>query len=375
MRLIAHDTARVQVVVPAGLRGQPLRLTVDGRGKTLVRRPATFSVSGLETGARWHWLVVHGRRRTVTTRLAVGRRRGRDAPTLVVTRAPGRSTGSAVARFRYSASGGRVACALDGHRAPCRHGRASVHVRPGAHVFEIRARRGGGVTSLSWPWTVRSPGSGGPTAGRRLLLADDFDGASLNRSRWRVYGPDWPGHAGNGIRDTSAVSVGGGVLTITARMVGGVLVSGGIASRASTTYGRVEFRARVDADPSQATSGVVLMWPDSENWPVDGETDIFETGTGAARDAFTSAVHYGADNRQIWFTHHADATRWQRMAMEWAPTSISFYRDGTLEGQVTDPAAIAHASQHLTVQLDAFSPTMSGVVRLQVDDVRMYGPA
>jgi hypothetical protein len=203
-------------------------------------------------------------------------------------------------------------------------------------------------------------------------MSDGFDGPTLNASLWRMYGPNWPGHAGNGIRDTSAVSVSGGVLTITAQMAGGTLISGAVASRVSTTYGRVEFRARVDGDPSQATSGVVLMWPDSDNWPLDGETDIFESGTGAARDSFTSAVHYGASNQQVWFRHAADARQWQNMAMEWTPTSIRFYRNGALEGEVTDPAAIARASQHLCVQLDAFSSTMSGVVRLQVDDVRMY---
>jgi beta-glucanase (GH16 family) len=226
------------------------------------------------------------------------------------------------------------------------------------------------------PAPAGGPGSGsaatGGPAGWRPILSDSFDGGALNTSLWRMYGPNWPGHAGNGLRDTSAVSVGGGVLTITARMVGGTLVSGAIASRVSTTYGRVEFRARADADPSQATSGVVLLWPDSDNWPIDGETDIFETGTEATRASFTSAVHYGASNQQVWFSHSADAQQWQNMAVEWTPTSIRFYRNGALEGEVTDPSAIARSSQHLCVQLDAFRQSMGGSVRLQVDDVRMY---
>jgi beta-glucanase (GH16 family) len=206
-------------------------------------------------------------------------------------------------------------------------------------------------------------------------MSDTFDGSSLDTSNWLPYGPKWPGNGGNGIRDQSALSVGGGVLTITAQMVGRTLVSGAVASRVSTTYGRVEFRVRADPDPSGATSAVVLMWPTSGNWPVEGETDIFETGTEPERDWFSSFVHYGADNKQLWFGHDADATQWHDMAMEWTPTSIRFFRDGMLEGEVTSPAAISHALQHLCVQLDAFSPTMTGTVRMQVDDVRMYALA
>jgi beta-glucanase (GH16 family) len=133
----------------------------------------------------------------------------------------------------------------------------------------------------------------------------------------------------------------------------------------------VEFRVRTDADPSGATSGVVLMWPQSNRWPIDGETDIYETGTDTDRTPFSSFVHFGADNQQVWVGQDADGTQWHAMAMEWTPTAIRFYRDGALVGEVTDPRAIPHVPQHLTVQLDAFSSTMTGTVRMQVDDVRI----
>jgi beta-glucanase (GH16 family) len=226
------------------------------------------------------------------------------------------------------------------------------------------------LVAVGW---MAAPGPSSAASKRwRLVLADDFHGTRLNTARWQPYGPRWPGNGGNGLRDGSALSVRDGVLTITAQMVRGTLVSGAAASRRSITYGRVMFRARTDADPSGATSGVVLLWPSSGNWPIDGETDIYETGTEPDRGSFSSYLHYGADNQQQWIGHEADATRWHRMAMEWTPTRVRFFRDGRFAGAVRDPEAISHARQHLCLQLDAFSPSMTGTVRMQVDDVRIY---
>lgn len=374
VRLVAQDGARVQATVPAKLRGQSLRLTVDGRPKTIVDHPATFSVHGLApSDAKWHVLRLHGRGSTATARFAVGIRHDRRSPTIVLTAAPDRTTSATASQFRYSSSGGAIACTVDGKAWPCSQRTATVTTGAGRHVFDLRVGSGKSTTTLSWTWTVAQSGATPQASGGwRLLMSDDFDGSSLNTSKWQPYGPRWPGNGGNGIRDQRALSVGDGVLTITAKMVGRTLVSGAVASRVSMTYGRVEFRARTDADPSQATSAVVLMWPTSGNWPLEGETDVYETGTEADRDWFSSYVHYGASNEQLWFGHAADATQWHAMAMEWTPTSIRFYRDGALEGEVTDPPAISHAAQHLCVQLDAFSPSMTGTVRMQVDDVRMY---
>jgi hypothetical protein len=407
IKLTAKAGARLQVSA-SHLGGRPIRVTVDGR-RMVVRRRTTISVNGLARPlAEWHVVRVHGSRRTASARFAVGVRHGRHSPTLILTGAPPRVTSAGTSRLTYTSSGGRISCRLDGQPAACSRRSATVTVGAGRHVFALRAQVGASSTSLAWTWTASGTGAttppppstgaapaapadgpapvdppvntapssngagAGPAAGGRLLVADSFDGNSLNAATWQTYGPNWAGNGGNGLRDGSAVSVGGGVLTITAKMVGGTLVSGAIASRISTTYGRVEFRVRADPDPSQATSAVVLMWPTSDNWPIDGETDIFETGPAAARSSFTSFVHYGASNQQVWFPHHVDATQWHTMAMDWTPSRLSFYLDGALDGEVTDAAVISDAAQHLCIQLDATQPTMTGTVRMQVDDVRVY---
>lgn len=402
VRLIARDGARVEAALPPHLHGAALHVEVDGRRKSIVDRPATFSVRGLHSTARagWHRLQLRGRRVRATTRFALGRRTGRRPPTVVLTHAPARTATGPAAVFRYSASGGAISCAVDGRAAPCSRRSLRTTVSPGRHTFRLRARARRGTTTLSWTWTVApgvtppasappapptgtepvpvAPSAAPPSAGGQVtggdggfgavLMADSFD---RETSQWDAYGPRWPGNGGNGVRDQSALSVAGGVLNITARMVNGTLVSGAVATKLNITYGRVEFRVRTDPDPSGATSGVVLMWPQSNRWPIDGETDIYETGTDVDRSPFSSFVHFGADNQQVWVGQDADGTQWHAMAMEWTPTAIRFYRDGALVGTVTDPRAIPHVPQHLCIQLDAFSPSMSGTVRMQVDDVRI----
>ncbi len=204
----------------------------------------------------------------------------------------------------------------------------------------------------------------------RLASLDDFDGAAVDTDAWYLY--DSEGNAGYGLRRPSAITVGNGSLVITARMEGDALVSGGMAHNLAQTYGRWEFRVRTDPDPSAATSGVVLTWPASGNWPIDGENDIYETETSPTRFPFSTFIHFGADNDQEHLVHAADATQWHEMAMEWTPDAIVIFRDGQRAGRITNPEAIPHVPHHLTVQLDAWADRMGDPVSMEVDWVRVY---
>ena len=238
----------------------------------------------------------------------------------------------------------------------------------GTHEIYARARDAAGNwgTSATKSFTVRS------IKDWPLVMSDDFDGSAVDTSKWRVYGPWIPGHAGNGVRDGSAITVANGRLTITAKMVNGTLVSGGMSNRLDQTYGFYEFRVRTDADPSVATSGVVLTWPQSQKWPIDGENDIYETTADADRDPIKSFVHYGADNKQYWFHHTSGGAAWHTMAMEWDASAIRIYRDGILAWTLTDKAAIPDVAHHMSIQLDAFKKSMSGTVQLEVLWVKIY---
>jgi hypothetical protein len=60
------------------------------------------------------------------------------------------------------------------------------------------------------------------------------------------------------------------------------------------------------------------------------------------------------------------------MAMEWEAGAIRIYRDGELVWTVTDPNAIVHGPHRFGIQLDALRNTMTGVVGMYVDYVRIY---
>jgi hypothetical protein len=209
-------------------------------------------------------------------------------------------------------------------------------------------------------------------AGYTLVWEDLFDtGTAPDSTLWGMY--DSAGNGGNGLRRPSAFSVHDGMVDVVAQMQNGQLVSGGMAATKSQTYGYFEFRVRSDPDPSQATDAVVLTWPDDGIWPQHGENDIYETGTGASRDPFSTFVHYGSTpSTQYYFNEPADGTRWHVMGMEWAADHIGFYRDGAFVGQVTDTSAIPTVNHHVCIQLDAYKTTMGAPTHMYVDWVAVF---
>jgi len=157
-------------------------------------------------------------------------------------------------------------------------------------------------------------------------------------------------------------------------MVDGQIVSGGMAHRRDYTYGRFEFRVRTEPDPTATMSAVVLTWPQSGAWPLDGENDIYETAAAVGTALpFSTFVHYGPTNEQHSYNHDADASQWHTMVMDWTPAAIKVYRDGLLVWTLTDPDAIPRVAHQLCIQLDPTAGRkLAGPVRMFVDYVRIY---
>jgi len=204
-----------------------------------------------------------------------------------------------------------------------------------------------------------------------LIFQDDFNDSTLNHSFWSPYTS--PGQEGNGLRRPEAFSLKDGNLVVTAAMIDSNLVSGGMAQNINQTFGKFEFKVRVEKDSSDAMSAVVLTWPQSERWPMDGENDIYETGTDGDRHAFYTNIHYGTSaNTQHSFVHDADASSWHIMAMEWTSEYIKIFRDSTLVWTLSDRNAIPSVNHHLCIQLDAFKPSIGKPVHMFVDWVKIY---
>lgn len=218
-----------------------------------------------------------------------------------------------------------------------------------------------------------------------LVFEENFDGNVINPEIWSIYNS--VGHAGNGVRSPEAISIEDGLLVITAQMkevqenVDGViqtvekLYSGGMAHKVNYKYGKFEFRVRSDADPSGATSAVVLTWPKSEDWPNGGENDIYETyaESNPTRDNFQTNILSGLP-RNTWQKkiHDIDAKEWHVVAMEWEEHVMRIYIDGQLKFRLTDPKDFPHELHHLCIQLDAFSTIMTGATKMYVDWVKIY---
>ncbi len=255
------------------------------------------------------------------------------------------------------------------------------------------------VPPVSTPTTTRTPTSGdGNEPGLTTVFYEDFSEGQLKPGQWEIY--DSPGHAGWGLRRPSAVTVapdagaaGGHVLQITAAMgqgdEAGQLVSGGMRLLGhSMAYGRYSFRARVEPDPDEATSGVVLLWPADNVWPEGGEIDIMETwGNRSTRTPVESHLHWpeNGQDKFVGLTHVTEAgpvsaAQWHVYTLDWAPNRVTVSIDG---GQ---PMALSNDADHipqspmdLTVQLDAFDrpsapgqqPIMQGEVNMMVDWIRV----
>jgi beta-glucanase (GH16 family) len=382
--------------VKAGIAGVPSRgrlvYLLDGHRVRLTRKHAiSLSVPRHRSPmAVWHRFEVKrlgSKLVLASTRFAVGARSSRRAPTLVLLDAPPAqiSTGSAVLRF--AATTKRVACSRDGSAFQrCASPMTFSGLAPGAHRFTIRAgkRRTSSLTVASdvlAPPVQTPPATNPPAAqpdvpgaaGRQLLFQDDFNGTQLNSAAWSPY--NGPGYNGHGVRRPSAITLDGqGNLVITAQMINGTVVTGGMSNHLNRAYGLYAFRVRTEPDPTRNMSGAVLTWPQSGRFPQDGENDIYETGTYNPRDPFFSFIHFGnSASMQTSFKHYADASQWHTMAMDWSKYAIKIYRDGALVWTVTDPAVIPDVAHHLTIQLDALgSGQLTGPVRMYVDWVRIY---
>jgi Glycosyl hydrolases family 16 len=200
------------------------------------------------------------------------------------------------------------------------------------------------------------------------------DGAALG-SAWSPFNS--VGNAGFGLRRPSAITLWGGSLNIKAGMEGATLVSGGLSHSLNQTYGRYEFRVRTDKDLTEATSGVVLTWPQSNVFPRDGENDIYETLWGPGdRHEFYSFIHkpFGTTSDQEYVVHAADASQWHTMVMEWMPDKLVIWRDGQVVTTIVETSAdlIPDNPQHLSIQLDAWKQTIPSPVWLQVDYVKIW---
>jgi hypothetical protein len=201
------------------------------------------------------------------------------------------------------------------------------------------------------------------------VTGDEFNYVGVpDATKWIVYNS--PGHAGQGIRSPQQVTVDGSKMVMTGTPDG--TTAGMSAKFANQKYGRWEVRAAGSGDNEYHM--VSILWPDSGNWPCDGEVDYAETTGGWNVIKFFH--HYGCSNLQTSQSKPLDVTQFHNYAVDWSPNGIVGYVDGVKWFEDNNPAHQPPGPMHQTLQLDWFpDSTANGAGEMRVDWVRVYAVA
>lgn len=203
-----------------------------------------------------------------------------------------------------------------------------------------------------------------------VVAGDEFNYTGApDDVKWNVY--DSAGHGGNGVRSPAAWHVDGSVARVTGDSSG---TTGGMsASFDRRKYGRWEARMRTSARDSEYHP-VLLLWPESGDWPCDGEIDYSEGLGDTTKVNFF--LHHGCDNQQISARQAIDSTQWHNYAVAWEPDGITGYIDGVQWFRTTNVGYLPPGPMHQTIQLDWFPDgTTVKASWMEVDWVRVYDPA
>jgi hypothetical protein len=192
-------------------------------------------------------------------------------------------------------------------------------------------------------------------------------------------------HASGGQRCASATTVDDGKLVMTGAANG---TTGWLQNDWKTRYGRWE--ARVRSRNTTSSNGrtyhpLLIVWPDGDKWPDEGEYDFLENqAPGAAcAEAFLHYPH-PKDGDNIYQEHAKERncgtplSQWHNIAFEWTPDHVRGFVDGVewfrYSGGANSKrrAMQTMASGHLTIQLDNFAGTNMTPATYEAEWVRVY---
>jgi hypothetical protein len=232
-----------------------------------------------------------------------------------------------------------------------------------------------------------------PGAGWNLVFDDEFNGTSLDYSKWHDYRP-WGGQDNGssymvnhnttigGVSLTADLSVSGGEIHLKTQetpafTVGGktytatsAMITTGISPYTSFSSGYFEIRARLPQGPNN--------WPAfwmTNGWPP--EDDIMEWKSSGG-PWFHQGL-YGMDH--AWHDHSstgsaAPSATWHTYAMEWGPGFQKFYIDDNLTYSTSGSFVPGTANpQYLLLGSGTTSSAIDNAAdnTLDVDYVRVYG--
>ncbi|WP_206483320.1 family 16 glycosylhydrolase [Thalassotalea sp. G2M2-11] len=238
------------------------------------------------------------------------------------------------------------------------------------------------------------------------VWADEFDGTSLDTSKWEVMTGDGCsygicGWGNNELQSYQAENntVSNGILTITAKKqrvksknyTSGRIRTANMPNGGQWTNGRFEARIKLPNGTGMWPAFWMLPTDPDVGWPASGEIDIMEA-TGQADMFAFGTIHYGQawpDNEwtsgRILKQPDAWSADFHEYAVEWEPNEIRWYIDDILYS-VKTPADMSDSAYwtfenyqyHFLLNL-AVGGSIGGVVddsmlpqTMEVDYVRVY---
>jgi beta-glucanase (GH16 family) len=289
---------------------------------------------------------------------------------------------------------------------------------PSPSVTHPPARPTTGPTDTTAPpstTTTTPPARCGDVTGRkadggtwRCTFDDEFDGTSVDSSKWRIQETSWNGfHSGAEcfVNDPDNVSVADGTLRLTVRQertgftcgapkpYGSQYTSGMVTSYGKFTqaYGRFEVRAKVSPATFKGLQSSFWLWPENPAkygalWPASGEIDIAEAYSRWP-DRAIPYVHYTGSTYNVTNNNCivGDLSQFHTYTLVWTAQTMTFTYDGQtcLVNQwyplgLTPPAPfdqpfMISLTQALGIDSNAFVPGVTPLpATTTVDYVRVW---
>jgi beta-glucanase (GH16 family) len=240
-----------------------------------------------------------------------------------------------------------------------------------------------------------------PPAGYALALDEPFDGSTLDATRWTAMdGPRRDARA-----TPAAVTVSGGVLTLTTSTENGVHETGFVTTEGKFLQRRGYFEARIrfhDAPGSWCAFWLLsptIGVPRGDPGKAGSEIDVVEhrvtdpSGWDALADMVQVAVNwdgYGANRRNV---NHVGALpdgakvqgEWHTYGVLWTTESYTFYVDGVAFWSTSTALSNVAQDVRLTCEVEdaswagqvpagGYGPRGVSTTRMDVDWVRVWRP-
>jgi len=247
------------------------------------------------------------------------------------------------------------------------------------------------------PHAQAAPPSG---AGWHLAWNDEFEGSTLDTSKWRHW---LLGKRRDAINSPSAVSLANGNLTISTYTSGGVHHTGMISTQNTYqyTYGYIEARIQYTSAPGMwsafwmqsDTMGNPIGSPNSAGTEIDiCEHRSINSAGENINDLVVGNLHwdgYGSAKRSTGYTSPklGLGTGFHTYGMEWTPTQHKFYIDGTLRWTVNNASfsPVSQRSEFIILSSEVDNGSWAGSIptngygtlattttKMEVDYVRVY---